>query len=162
MNRVVNGWLQSEDRLVGHRLLDDLAPFISGRVIAGDDQLDVDCLIDSGSDTTTLMPDDAYKLLGDRYLALPFSHDPSAIEIFGVGGSYRALPLEVTLRMHDEHDDPLSISQTIWIAEPDPGEPSLTGNWTFPSIFGRDAIRPGDFELSYSNNTVTLIRPSDE
>ncbi len=161
MNRVVNGWLQSEDRLVGHRLLNDLAPFVSGRIIAGDDQLDVDFLIDSGSDTTTLMPDDAYKLLGDRYLALPFSYDSSAIDISGVGGSYRALPLEVTLRMRDEHDDPLSISQTVWIAEPDPGEPSLTGNWTLPSIFGRDAIRPGDFRLSYIDYTVSLIRPDD-
>ena len=36
------------------------------------------------------------------------------------------------------------------------------GNWTLPSIFGRDAIRPGDFELSYINSTVTLIRPDDE
>ena len=147
---------------MAHRLLDDLAPFVSCRVIAGDDQRDIDFLIDSGSDTTTLMPNDAYRLLGDPYLDLPFSQDPSAIDISGVGGSYRALPLEVTLRMQDEHDDPLSINLTVWIAEPNPGEPSLIGNWTLPSIFGRDAIRPGDFELSYLNSTVTLIRPDDE
>ena len=162
MNRVVNGWLKSEDRLVANRLVDDLAPFVSCRVIAGDQQSDIDFLIDSGSHTTTLMPDDAYRLLGDRYLSLSFSQDAAAIDISGVGGSYRALPLDVTLSLRDEFDDPLLIIQTVWIAEPTPNEPSLSGNWSLPSIFGRDAIRPGDFELSYTKESVTRIRPENE
>lgn len=162
MTRIINGWLQLEDRLVSHGILEDLAPFVSGRVIIGDDERDVDFLIDSGSDTTTLMPEDAYRLLGNRLFELPFALDGSGIDIYGVGGSYRALPLDAVLILKDEYDDPIRIQQTIWIAEPTPSEPSNTGNWDMPSIFGRDAIRPGDFELRYSNDSVTLFRPDAE
>lgn len=161
MSRVVNGWLQSQDRLVSHRILNDLAPFVSCRVVGADGELDIDFLIDSGSDTSTLMPEDAYRLLGDRFFDLPFAQDASAIDIYGVGSSYRALPLDVTLVLRDQYDDPITLHQTIWIAEPTPSEPLLSGNWESPSVFGRDAIQPGDFELSYINGTVTLLRPDD-
>ena len=105
------------------------------------------------------MPDDAYRLLSDRFFELPFAQDGSGIDIYGVGGSYRALPLDATLILKDEYDDPILLRQVIWIAEPTPSEPSISGNWSLPSIFGRDAIRPGDFELSYINGSVTLVRP---
>ena len=162
MSRIVNGWLQVEDRLVSHQIIEDLAPFVSGRVVLGDNEVDVDFLIDSGSDITTLMPTDAYRLLEDHFFELPFVQDSSGIDIYGVGGSYRALPLDAAIGLRDEYDDPLLLNRIIWIAEPNPAEPSLSGNWDLPSIFGRDAIRPGDFELSYINGTVTLLRPDDE
>ncbi len=162
MTRIVNGWLQAEDRLISHQILDDLAPFVSCRVAVGDDEFDVDFLIDSGSDATTLMLEDAYRLLSDRFFELPFAQDGSGIDIHGVGGSYRALPFDATLILKDQYDDPILLRQIIWIAEPTPSEPSISGNWEIPSIFGRDAIRPGDFELSYIKGTATLIRPDDE
>ena len=54
------------------------------------------------------------------------------------------------------------LAQRIWIAEPLPDYRSEEGNSFVPSLFGRDAIRPGEFELSYVNSTVTLTRPDVE
>ena len=76
---------------------------------------------------------------------------------------YNAVPLEGgRLLLEDEFQTEIEISSRLWIVEPQPIQQMDVGNWTLPSIFGRDAIRPGDFELSYLNSTATLIRPDDE
>lgn len=155
--RRVDGWLAA------HFHPDDHVPFVLAELEHEGQRFEYAFMIDTGSDQTTLMPVDAYDLLGDSYFAMDFENDPKAIEVEGVGTSgYRALPLDQTLRLVDDLDNPIALSTPIWIAEPQPGYPSNDGNWALPSLFGRDAIRPGDFELSYINGTVTLIRPDNE
>lgn len=140
----------------------DPAPFVQVILERHDWRERVFFLIDSGSDSTVLMPKDAFLLLGERLSELNFDDD-RAVVMSGIGeGEFRILPLDVRARLEDDTDSPLELAAQVWVAEPRPREESEVGNWLEPSIFGRDAIRPGDFELSYTNNTVTLIRPSDE
>ena len=109
------------------------------------------------------MAEDAYELLGDSYFRQDFDQMDGTILIEGVGSQgYRAIPLDTVVHFEDEADSSVSLFMRVWIAEPNPDYPSLTGNWALPSILGRDAIRPGDFELSYIKGTATLIRPDDE
>lgn len=76
---------------------------------------------------------------------------------------YNAVPLAGgRLLLEDEFQTEIEINSTLWIVEPQPIQQMDVGNWTLPSIFGRDAIRPGDLEFRYSDGTVTLIRPENE
>ena len=156
--RRVEGWLGGES---GDP--DDLAPFIEVRLIHKGDSFNFDFMIDSGSNATILMPRDAIWLLGDRYLQMDMRSQPQSVPLQGVGESeiYMA-PLEVTLILTDDSESPIHVDRTIWVADPQPAYRSDEGNWSVPSLFGRDAIRPGDFELSYMNGSVTLIRPDTE
>ena len=104
------------------------------------------------------MPVDAERLLGERLLALDFGQGGDAVRLDGLGGStFRILPIDASIALEDDTQSLLTIGSQLWLADPEP-----QGNWTEPSIFGRDAIWPGDFELSYNNGAVTLIRPDDE
>ena len=104
------------------------------------------------------MPVDAERLLGDQLFALDFEHGEQSVRLDGLGDiAFRILPINASLTLEDEAQSPLTIGTQLWIADPGPA-----GNWNEPSLFGRDAIRPGDFELSYINGTVTLLRPDDE
>ena len=155
--RQVNGLLFAE-------LLDDEdpAPYVSVQVTYLDASESFVLLIDTGSDVTVLMPKEAYRLLGDGYFELDSDDVSTSMLIEGVGGNYRAIPFEMSLGIEDENLEQLHIGRRVWIAEPVPDLPSDSGNWALPSIFGRDAIRPGDFELSYTRETVTLFRPDYE
>ena len=118
-------------------------------------------LIDSGSDSTVLMPKDAFLLLGEHLYKLNFDDD-QAVVMSGIGdGEFRVLPLDVRARLEDDTDSPLELAAQVWVAEPRPREESEGGNWLEPSIFGRDAIWPGEFHLSYIDSSVSLIRPDD-
>ena len=156
--RRIDGWLSSESGEAG-----DLAPFVRVVVEYGRRRLRYDFLIDTGSDITSLMPDDAYHLLGDSFLKLDFEHSTQAIVTEGIGtGGQRQLPIDAVLTLEDDVDVEIALPVQLWVAEPRPDYVTTTGNWAIPSILGRDAIRPGDFELSYINGTVTLIRPDNE
>ncbi len=110
------------------------------------------------------MPRDSLELLGSRLSATSFRKAADATIIVGVGESgYYASELEdAALILVDEVGVEVRIDVQILLAEPSPPDQAPGGNWSLPSIFGRDAIRPGDFQLSYIENTVTLVRPDDE
>jgi hypothetical protein len=150
--KLIHGWFASVSATVG-----DLAPFVE-TTIEFDGRIErVDFLIDSGSDTSILMPVDAERLMGERLFALDFERGDQAVRLDGIGGyAFRVLPIEASMTLEDDAQTPIHIGTQLWLADPEP-----EGNWAEPSLFGRDAIRPGDFELSYINNTVTLIRPDD-
>ena len=156
--RQIEGWLSAVSTVA-----DDLAPFIEARVSSLGKRERIDFMIDSGSDTTILMPTDALHLMGERFFDLDFRSGPEAVLLTGIGAqAFRILPIDSTLTLEDDADSPVDIQAQLWVAEPQPVEPSEQGNWLEPSIFGRDAIRPGDFELSYIKGTAILIRPDDE
>ena len=141
----------------------DLAPYVTANVQFEDSVAQVDFLIDTGSDSTILMPTDAFALLGQSYLAMNFRTRGAAVRLQGVTPDEgRVVPIDAVLRLEDEFDAEIVITQRIYLAEPLPPYESREGNWDFSSLFGRDLIRPGDFELSYQNRTVTLIRPDFE
>lgn len=163
MTRQIDGWLGFSNPLSPYIEYDDPAPFVSGTLEHGGREFPIDFLIDTGSDVTTVMPRDAYDLLGDEYFQLDFQGGTEALRIEGIGdGRYVALPFDVVLHLEDQLGNDVALGKRIWIAEPPEVEFSSQGGWALPSILGRDAIRPGDFEVSYINNTVTLIRPDDE
>ena len=122
-----------------------------------------DFMIDTGSDATILMPRDASWLFGDQYLQMDVRSQPDSVPLQGIGEAEIYMrPFVAALTLTDDTDSPIEFRRRIWIAEPQPEYRSEEGNWMVPSLFGRDAIRPGDFELSYIKSTVTLIRPDDE
>ena len=156
--RRIDGWLSSESGNPG-----DLAPFVRVLVDYGRRRSRFDFLVDTGSDITTLMPDDAFQLLGDSYFDLDFETSAETMVVEGIGAEgQRTLPINAVLSLEDDVEVEIALAIRLWVAEPRPDHPSTSGNWAIPSIFGRDAIRPGDFELSYLNGTVTLIRPDNE
>lgn len=151
--KIIHGWLANVSAAVG-----DLAPFVEGTVEFDGHSERIDFLIDSGSDTSILMPIDAERLIGNQLFVLDFEHHEQSVRVDGLGASaFRILPIEASLTLEDDAQSPLKIGTQLWVADPEPA-----GNWNEPSLFGRDAIRPGDFHLSYSNGTVTLLRPDDE
>ena len=151
--RLVHGWLANVSATVG-----DLAPFVEVTVELDGHAERVDFLIDSGSDTSILMPVDAERLIGEHLFTLDFEHGDLSVRLDGLGSSaFRILPSSASLTLEDDAQSPLTIGTLLWLADPKP-----EGNWNEPSIFGRDAIMPGDFELSYINGTATLIRPDEE
>ena len=163
MTRRIVGWLGLLEPGGEADHPSDFAPFLSARVEYLHEYHDVDFLIDTGSDFTILMPTDAYHILGDSFFDLDFRSSDGAMPIFGVGDEgLMALPIELRLLLDDDSDARVVIPVRAWMTEPQPDFPARNGNWAMPSIFGRDAIWPGDFELSYIDNTVTLIRPDDE
>ena len=158
MSRKVEGWL---DLLWDSR---NPAPFVLARIEHRDRQLETGFLVDSGSDITILMPSDAYEILGSDLFNIDFAGADEQIFVSGVGDSgYAAVPFENSrMLLEDEHQTVVEVGTRVWLAEPFPTQPSSGGNWALPSIFGRDAIRPGDFQLSYIESTATLIRPDHE
>ena len=151
--RLVHGWLA-----VVSATENDRAPFVEVTVEMDGHAERVDFLVDSGSDTTIPMPVDAERLIGERLFTLDFKHEEQAVRLDGIGAyAFRILPIDATMSLEDDAQSPFEIATQCWLADPEP-----EGNWDEPSIFGRDAIRPGDFELSYIDETVTLIRPDDE
>lgn len=151
--RLVHGWLA-----VVSAIDEDQAPFVEATVEFDGRAERIDFLIDSGSDTSILMPVDAERLMGERLYALDFERGDQAVRLDGIGGyAFRILLIDAALTLEDDAQSPFEITTRLWLADPEP-----EGNWSEPSIFGRDAIRPGDFELSYINGTVTLIRPDAE
>ena len=158
MTRRVRGWLNSSWDQVNP------APFVNVLIDYRNRRWETGFLIDSGSDLTTLMPRDALEILGSELFEIDFARSEERASVEGVGMlGYNAVPLAGgRLLLEDEFQTEIEISSRLWIVEPQPIQQMDVGNWTLPSIFGRDAIRPGDFELSYTNSTVTLIRPDDE
>ena len=156
--RRVHGWLGTESNDP-----DDHAPFVGVRLIYDAASHSIDFMIDTGSDATILMPRDAHWVLDDRYFEMDFRSHPESVPLQGIGErEIYMTPLKATLVLTDDTDSPIELAQRIWIAEPQPDYRSEEGNWLVPSLFGRDAIRPGEFELSYVNRTVTLTRPDYE
>ena len=158
VTRKVEGWFNSSWDQVSP------APFVNVLIDYRSRRWEFGFLIDSGSDLTTLMPRDALEILGSELFEIDFARSEERASVEGVGMlGYNAVPLEGgRLLLEDEFRTEIEINSGLWIVEPQPIQELGVGNWTLPSILGRDAIRPGDFELSYINNTVTLNRPDDE
>ena len=158
ISRTASGWL---NELWDWR---NPAPFVTVTIEYQGRRQDIEFLIDSGSDITILMPRNAYDVIGDNLFDTNFHGSGERAFIEGVGSSgYHAVPLNrASVSLEDEVQAQIELPIPHWVAEPQPRWASDDGNWALPSIFGRDAIRPGDFQLSYINGTVTLFRPDNE
>ena len=158
MTRRVRGWLNALWNPANP------APFVTAIVELRGIRHELDFLVDTGSDVTRIMPRDSLELFGAGFSATNFRGVDDAAMIVGVGESgYYAVELEdAVLILVDEVGVEIRVETPLLLAEPSPRDQLPRGNWALPSIFGRDAIRPGDFELSYINNTVTMVRPNDE
>lgn len=140
------------------------APFVSAIVELNGTRYELDFFVDTGSDVTCIMPRDSLELFGSRLSATSVREAADATIIEGIGESgYYALELEdAALILVDEDGVEVRLDVQLLLAEPSPRDQAPGGNWSLPSIFGRDAIRPGDFRLSYTDGTVALIRPDVE
>ncbi len=156
--RRIDGWLSGASERP-----EDLAPFVDARVRSAHGHAQVTFMIDTGADSTVLMPSASHRLLGDDLFSLDFD---SRIEVVPLHGGadqqIRSARTQLTIVFLDDVDTEVEIEREVWIAEPFPAEYSSEGNWEHDSLLGRDAIWPGDFELSYINGSVTLLRPDDE
>ena len=152
---VIDGFFSGQGHATGPGILP--APYVHAyfRTQQGDER--VRFLIDTGADFTTLSPFATHRLLGNDYLNMDFSTLPGTLELQGIGGVHLGIrtPAELLWRARD--GAVFATLMHIVLVQPTPPTPGLHGNWTLPSLLGRDALRYFDLQLSYNPPTVTLL-----
>ena len=108
-------------------------------------------LVDTGADGTVLEPTDAYALLGDEFFGIDFDRDPYMRYSVGIGGYARRVVRVAVLSAIAIEGDYIGMVQNISIAEPTPRVPTReeSGNWSAPSLLGRDVLRYFEIHLDY-------------
>ena len=88
---------------------------------------------------------------------MDFDRGPGVVAVRGFGegdGAALVSPMELWLRDTDGIEFPVLLN--VAITRPSPAEPGQGGNWTMPSLLGRDILERFDLALSYNPPTVTL------
>ena len=137
-----------------------LTPKINAIVRIGRQTGDLDFLIDTGADATTLSPPGALTVLGADYWDVDFANDPLRLEAVGAGqGDHAMIVREAELILTDDEGKLASLRLPIMIAQPDPRGPGQ-GNWQAPNLLGRDVLQYLDLALSYQTDEVLLTDPT--
>ena len=136
-----------------------LAAYIVAEVAIDGDSASIGMLIDTGSDITTLGPEDALAILGWSYLETDFTDPATCLDLTGVG-SAGATIRDALVVFTDEAQQQLVVPVALAIAEPDPRVPGAHGNWLMPSLLGRDVLQYFDLRLSYHPPSVVLEEAS--
>ena len=105
----------------------------------------VDFLIDTGSDTTILHPDDGIDV------AFPFDALVNPSEVFGVGGAQNYY-VENGFIYFDDSGSILEMDVELFVAKPQPG---LTG---IDSLLGRDVLNRLGMEYDFLQGRLLLGR----
>ena len=87
---------------------------------------------------------------------MDFGAGHGTIELQGIGGGQVGVRTLADLTWRDTNGQDLTISMPIVLVQPNPPAPGLRGNWTIPSLLGRDILAHFDLELSYNPPAVTL------
>lgn len=120
----------------------------------------VDFRLDTGADFTTLGPNDAYKVLEERYLEMVFDPEEKVFEMVGAGGSASTIIRRARIVLFDEDDQPFPITLRVGLMKPSPRHPGTQehwGNWYMPSLLGLDILHYFDLHLSYHPPSATLV-----
>ena len=135
------------------------APFVSGALLHQDQFREVDFLIDTGADITVVSPQDALFLFGiDHYQEL-LTRSPG-VSLSGIGSGF-AVTQPIQLFLFDEAGGLAGFERNATImglAVDSEGQP---GNWSMPSLLGRDILEQFTLTISYRPPLIELVR-SDE
>lgn len=159
--RIFPGALLLFDDLGGLPTPQRFAPAIELRVADNSRGARIDFLIDTGTETTTLYPSDARKVLGAEFDQINFDAEPSRVVVLGAGGEeVVAVQMALSLMIADDANDLALIADSILVAQPKPHDLSDPdagrGNWDTPSLLGRDLLVDLELHLSYPHDTVYL------
>lgn len=120
----------------------------------------VEFRLDTGADFTTLSPQDAYKVLEERYLEMAFGPEEEVIEMVGAGGSASTIVRQVRIVLFDEDDRPVPITLGVALMRPSPRQPGAQGhwdNWDMPSLLGLDVLHHFNLSFSYHPPSAALV-----
>ncbi len=126
-------------------------------VLFGGQAKRVPFMIDSGADFTILQYHDIASMFRLEGRDISFGRGPDMISVSGIGhASARCRVQQLGLRLRDSAGTPLTITQSVAIAEPPPTSSTRGALWKLPSLLGRDLLSKFDFNLSYDPPTVSL------
>jgi Retroviral aspartyl protease len=111
---------------------------------------EIDFLIDTGADFTTVHPADAFRLW-PGYFTHDFARDPTVREMHGIGGPARFIPLQAELQFIDDEMGAVAAPMTVWVAAPDE-----QGLWNLPSLLGRDIIQQFTLTVDARKDAIHL------
>lgn len=135
------------------------AAYVAANVEIDGKLASIKLLIDTGSDITTLGPEDALAILGWSYLEIDFTDPATRLDLTGVG-SAGATIRDALVIFTDEAQQRIVVPVTLAIAEPDPRVPAAHGNWLMPSLLGRDVLQFFNLYLGYHPPSVVLEEAS--
>jgi hypothetical protein len=159
MRRFPGSYL-SFDAPLNHPAPEIYAPSIAAVVAWDDRAADVDFLIDTGSQSSTLSEMDARTLLGTAYEELDFNDPNLRASVFGIGGEIDAVSIEVSMTLTDDVDVVEEFYGQLLVMRPSP--PGLNGQenlWKPPSLLGRDVLLRFGLHAIYEQNSVYLTLP---
>ena len=118
----------------------------------------INFILDTGADVTTIQPLDAHQLLGDDLFEIDFDRDLGSV---GVAGTATASSLGVVrpavFSLRTDRGGHISVNAHAVIAQPVPFEVSGVGNWNKPSVLGRDTLSRFGFRLDYRASDPVLL-----
>lgn len=117
-------------------------------------------LVDTGADATLLAPVDAYELLGNALFEIDFDDEAKVFWSVGIGGYARSVIRSAILSTVSDDGEFIGVFAPICIAEPVPRlpTPEHPGNWSTPSLLGRDILRYFEIRLDYFPEPAIALR----
>lgn len=162
--RIIPGSFQNLEHRTGPVFASRFAPAVDVTVQWQDSETDVEFLIDTGCEFTTLFPRASMRLLGDAFSTLDFTRQSGSDLIAGIEGLLSVtLPIDVKLVFYDEIGDSVQLDTTVSVVEPNPSSAddldASRGNWDTPSLLGRDLLLYFDLHVVRSEDSVYLSLP---
>lgn len=125
-------------------------PYLRAGVRVGDYVRNLEFMLDTGADATTLQPRDAIELMGDDLFLIDFERDPGLVGVAGVtAGSSASVVRPAVYSIRTDQGDHYTVNAYVMIAQPVPFEQSDTGNWRKISTLGRDVMSHFGLHIDY-------------
>lgn len=125
-------------------------PHLRADVRVGDYVRNIEFMLDTGADATTLQPRDAIELMGADLFRIDFERDPGLVGVAGVtAGASASVVRPAVFSIRTDQGGHYTVDAHVVIAHPVPFEQSDTGNWRKISTLGRDVISHFGFRLDY-------------
>lgn len=133
-------------------------PHLRAGVRVGDYVRNLEFMLDTGADATTLQTSDAHELMGDDLFLIDFERDPGLVGVAGVtAGSSASVIRPAVYSIRTDQGGHHIVNAHIVIAQPVPFELSNTGNWRKISTLGRDIMSHFGFRLDYRASEPVLL-----
>lgn len=137
------------------------APAITVRVYWDEPGIEIDFLIDTGAQDTSLAPDDVRAVFGREADEVASEHGLARVNLYGIsGGATRAHEVDLELGFTDDSEAIERISTPVLILTPDldtTGEPGgETAAWSAPSVVGRTLLVQFGLHIEFPDVYLTL------
>ena len=107
-------------------------------------------MVDTGADVTIMQPRDSYQLMGEQLFEIDFRERQRSFPVMGAGAeSIACVTRSATYLFRTNEGRHLAIEAPILVAQPSSNRPTNSGNWTQPSLLGRDVLHRLGLRLDY-------------